>query len=65
MTKWTKTGLVGTIITAICCFTPILVWLFTAIGLAGMLAYLDFLLLPLLGLFTVITIWGIVRHSKA
>ena len=47
-----KTGAIGWVITAICCFTPALVWIFGAIGLATMVAYLDVVLFPLLGGFT-------------
>ena len=49
MSRLTKIGLVGSIVTAICCFTPVLVWGFAAIGLTGLMAYLDMVLLPLLG----------------
>lgn len=46
--KWAKFGLAGTITAALCCFTPILVWIFAALGLAAFTAYLDYVLLPLL-----------------
>ena len=51
-----RVGVIGTIITAICCFTPILVWLFTAIGFAHLIDYLDLTLLPLLAMFILVTI---------
>ena len=53
-----RTGLVGTVITAMCCFTPLLVLVFGAIGLSSLTGYLDFVLLPLLLLFLVLTIWA-------
>ncbi len=49
--KLLTTGILGTIIAALCCFTPMLVWLFAAIGLSAALAYLDFVLLPALIIF--------------
>lgn len=36
----------GTIAVAICCFTPILVIALTAIGLAALTPYLDYVLIP-------------------
>ena len=64
MNNWLKTGLIGTIITAICCFTPVLVWLFGAIGLVGAIAYLDIVLLPLLAAFIVLTIAGFIKSRR-
>jgi len=50
-----KTGIVGTIVAAICCFTPFLVLLLGAIGLSFLTGYLDFILLPALGFFIALT----------
>ena len=50
-----KIGIVGTIVAAICCFTPALVLLFGAIGLGAFVGWLDIVLLPLLILFILIT----------
>jgi len=61
--KFTKTGIIGTIIAAICCFTPLLVWVLAAIGLSGLAIYLDFVLLPLLAIFIAMAIYGY-RRSK-
>jgi mercuric ion transport protein len=47
--NYAKVGFWGIIIAALCCFTPLLVWTFAAIGLATYVAYLDYLLLPILG----------------
>ena len=52
-------GVVGTIAAAICCFTPLLVWLFAAIGLSASVAYLDLILLPVLAVFIVILGYGL------
>ena len=45
----------GTIIVALCCFTPILVLIFGAIGLSAFTPYLDYVLLPALVLMILFT----------
>ena len=45
------TGAAGTVIAAVCCFTPALVILLGAVGLSAWLTWLDFVLLPALALF--------------
>jgi len=42
-----RAGLIGTVLVALCCFTPILVVLLGVVGLAGLTGYLDYVLLPL------------------
>lgn len=54
--KLLKIGIFGTIFTALCCFTPLLVWFFLAIGLSALIGYLDIILFP--ALFTFICITG-------
>jgi len=48
-------GIIGTIVTALCCFTPVLVVTFAAVGLAAAVAYLDLVLLPALAGFLMVT----------
>ena len=62
--KLLKTGIIGTVVTALCCFTPLLVWGLTAIGLAAVVGYLDIVLLPALGIFIIITGYAFWRHQK-
>ncbi|MCC3306608.1 mercury resistance system transport protein MerF [Sneathiella sp. HT1-7] len=50
-----KIGIVGTIIAALCCFTPLLVILASAVGLSAILGVLDIVLLPALAIFIGIT----------
>ncbi len=59
-----KTGIIGSVITALCCFTPILVILLGAAGLSSLVGYLDFALFPALFLFVCITLYAMVRRSK-
>lgn len=51
-----KIGIVGTILIALCCFTPTLLILFGALGLAAFAGYLDYVLFPLLALFILLII---------
>ena len=56
-----KTGFIGGLIAAICCFTPLLVILFSALGLGFLLAWLDWILLPSLVFFLFLIILGVYR----
>jgi mercuric ion transport protein len=58
-----RTGITGSIITAICCFTPILIVIFTAIGLAAIVGYLDYVLFPLLAIFLGMVGYGIYKRQ--
>ena len=55
-------GLAGTVIAALCCFTPVLVILLGAVGLSAAIGYLDYVLLPALGIFLAITAYAIWRR---
>ncbi|EKF07934.1 MAG: mercury resistance system transport protein MerF [Thalassospira sp.] len=59
-----KTGIIGSAIAAICCFTPALVLLLGAIGLSAWLAWLDYVLLPALVIFLGITAFALFRRSR-
>ena len=55
--------MIGTILTALCCFTPVLVVLFGALELAALVGYLDYVLFPLLGIFVLLVIVGWYRQK--
>ncbi|MBF2036460.1 MAG: mercury resistance system transport protein MerF [Leptolyngbyaceae cyanobacterium T60_A2020_046] len=57
-------SLVGTVLVALCCFTPVLVILLSALGLAAWVGYLDVVLLPLLGIAIALTIVAYRRHRR-
>jgi mercuric ion transport protein len=57
-------SLTGTIIIAICCFTPILVIAAGAIGLSVIVPYLDFILFPALGILLIITIISFIKWRR-
>lgn len=59
-----KTGVIGSIIAALCCFTPILVVLLGVVGLSSLVGYLDYVLLPALGVFICITIYAMARQVR-
>ncbi len=46
--KMLKGGIVGSLVAAVCCFTPLLVIAFTGAGLAGLVGGLDYVLFPML-----------------
>jgi len=62
--KLLKTGVIGTFVTIVCCFTPLLVWVLGAIGLASLVSYLDLVLLPLLAIFFIILLIGLFFKFK-
>lgn len=53
-----RTGVIGSLIAAICCFTPAFVLLLGAIGLSAWIAWVDYILVPTLVLFMAITSYG-------
>ena len=56
-------GIVGTGIAALCCFTPVLVVLLGAVGLAALTGYLDYVLFPALAFFIGLTIYAAYRSK--
>lgn len=51
-------ALTGTIVVALCCFTPVLVILLAAVGLSFFTPYLDYVLFPALASLIFITIYS-------
>jgi len=60
-----KTGVIGTIIAALCCFTPVLAALLSAVGLSAIIGWLDFVLLPALLIFSAITGYALWKKYQA
>lgn len=60
-----KVGVVGTVLVALCCFTPILVILLGLIGLSALTGYLDYVLFPALAGFIGLTLYAIWRKGKS
>lgn len=59
-----KTGIVGSIIAALCCFTPILAILLGSLGLGWLTGYLDYVLFPVLFIFLGLIIYGLYRQRS-
>ena len=64
MDKLLGTGIAGSVIMAICCVTPALVILVTAVGLSAIVGYLDYVLFPALAFFLGLTGYALYRRSK-
>ena len=62
--KLLTTGVTGTVVAALCCFTPVLVILFGAIGLSAWLGWIDYVLFPALGIFVLLTIYAVYQRSR-
>jgi mercuric ion transport protein len=60
-----KIGIIGTVISAVCCFTPLLVVLLGVAGLGALTGYLDYILLPVLSIFVIIMIYALVQKQRS
>ena len=58
-----RIGIIGTVLAALCCFTPILVVLLGAVGLAALTGYLDYVLFPALAFFIGLTIFALYKKK--
>jgi mercuric ion transport protein len=56
------TGIVGTVVAALCCGTPVLAVALSALGLSAWLAYSDYVVLPAMILFIAITGYALWRR---
>lgn len=57
-----QVGLIGSVIVALCCFTPVLVILLGVVGLSALVGWLDVVLLPALAIFVGLTIYALLRR---
>jgi len=58
------TGVIGSIIAALCCFTPILLILLGVVGLASWTGYLDYVLMPALVFFVALTVYAYMKKDN-
>lgn len=63
--RWLRIGLVGTVVAAVCCFTPLAVTLMGVIGLGAYTMWLDPVVVPALIVFGGITIASLIRLGQA
>lgn len=54
----------GTVLVALCCFSPILVIAVAAVGLGTIVAYLDVILFPVLFVILGLTYWAYRNYQK-
>ncbi len=59
-----RTGIIGSVTAAICCFTPVLVILLGAVGLSAWLGWLDYVLFPALAIFLGLTGYAVYRLKR-
>lgn len=59
-----RTGLIGTAVAALCCFTPVLVILLGVVGLSALVGWLDLVLLPALAIFVGITVYALWQKKR-
>lgn len=60
-----RIGIIGTLVAALCCFTPLLVILLGVVGLSAVVGYLDLVLLPALAAFILLTIYALWKRRGA
>lgn len=61
-------GLATFVLASLCCVTPVLIVALGFLGLSAWAAWLDFVLLPLMGIglaATIVGAWGLLRHRRA
>jgi len=63
--KLLKTGIIGAVISALCCFTPVLYGLLGVIGLSAVAGYLDYVLIPALMVFVGIIFYALWKRQQA
>jgi mercuric ion transport protein len=63
--KGIYSAMAGSILVALCCFTPILVLTLGAVGLSALTPYLDYVLLPALVMLIVLAIVSYGRWKRA
>ncbi|MBU6474254.1 MAG: mercury resistance system transport protein MerF [Alphaproteobacteria bacterium] len=61
--RWILGGIVGSTVAALCCFTPLLVVLFGALGLSAWLGWADYVVIPAFAFFVLLTAYAIYRRK--
>lgn len=59
-----RVGIIGTVIAALCCFTPVLVVLLGLLGFSAMVGWLDYVLLPALAFFVGLTAFALWKRRS-
>lgn len=64
-TRLMRAGIVGTVVAALCCATPVLAILVAAVGLGATTGYLEYILILALVVFVGLAVYGYLRQQKA
>jgi mercuric ion transport protein len=64
MNRLLWTGLIGSAVTGVCCFTPLLTGMLGIAGLGAVTRYLDYALLPALAGFLGLTVYGLLGRNR-
>jgi mercuric ion transport protein len=59
-----RTGIIGAVVAALCCFTPVLVVLLGALGLSALTGYLDVVIMPALAFFVGLIVYALYRRNR-
>lgn len=57
-------GATGSVVAALCCFTPLLVVVLGAVGLSAWLGWIDYVLFPALAVFLAITAYALYAGTR-
>lgn len=63
--KLLLTGVIGAVVAALCCFTPVVVVLLGVVGLSAFTGVLDDVLIPTLIFFVLLTTYALVRRARS
>ncbi len=64
-TKLPGTGVAGALLSMLCCFTPVLVIMLSALGLTAFVAKLDYVLIPVFIASIALVIFALVRRRRS
>ena len=64
-TRLLQFGIIGTVMAALCCFTPVLAVLLGSVGLSALAGVLDYVVLPALAAFVAITFYALWTRNTA
>jgi len=64
-TKLVGTGVAGALLSMLCCFTPVLVIMLSALGLTAFVAKLDYVLVPVFIASIALVIFALVRRRRS
>ena len=59
-----RVGIIGTIVSVFCCFTPFLTTALMSAGLVAWTSYLDLVLLPAIAFFLGLTVYALWKRTQ-